>query len=386
MMEKKIVTSISNLQLARHLFKSDIDAPDDVQRKALIANVRWTANGEPNSSFFDGDTIVINQPTSLAHFLYNSILHAATIKNPLQKDKFSIALLQRCKEYVFNDFDRTEKDISPTLLSYNKISIPSIITDEIIEPLVGNTLKPSVLYIPSNTLDCADIANSINDVKKYTDVKLNMHPSMFPCIIANSSIYNKAAVACHIFVKNLHLTFGELKSSRILKKLLLNNEGDITKHLFIILKTLNGEPDYIVRFFDYLESHLSFTQQEKNESLNIKHDCIMSDNYLKSHIKIAYSVPNPQAWKQWSQWSMLVGLIEKQLEPMRGSMWPASENLKPTENLKKKMISDKARSKGKTQLNYEELLEVARDMYNHKAIQPGRLYEELLRDHRVWKV
>lgn len=377
--------SINKLQLARHLFKSDINAPEEVQRKALIAKVKWTKSGEPNSSFFEDETLVINQPTSLVHFLYNAILHSATIENPLQKDKFSIALLQRCKEYVFNDYDRQEMSIPPTLLSFNKLSVPAIITDEIIEPLIGETKKPSVLFIPSNTLDCADIAYSMDDIKKHTNIKINMQPQQFPCIIANSSIYNKAAVACHIFIKNLHLTFGELKSSRILKKILLNNESSALKHLFIILKSLNGEPDYIVNFFDYMESHLLFTKEEQEQSLKTKHNCIVSDEYLKSNIKIAYSVPNPQVWKQWAQWSMLVGLIEKQLEPMRGSMWPASENLKPIETIRKKMISDKAKAKGKSQLNFEELLEVARDMYNHKAIQPGLLYEELLRDNRVWK-
>ena len=47
------------------------------------------------------------------------------------------------------------------------------------------------------------------------------------------------------------------------------------------------------------------------------------------------------------------------------------------------MIAEREKEKT-SKLNYEELLEVARDMYSHKA-RPGMLIEEMLKDNRVWK-
>ena len=79
-----------------------------------------------------------------------------------------------------------------------------------------------------------------------------------------------------------------------------------------------------------------------------------------------------------------MGLIEKQLGHMRGSFWPASELVKPHEDKKRKMILKVTKDKGKNQLNIEEMLEVARDWYNHNAIEPGKLAEEVLKEERIW--
>ena len=80
---------------------------------------------------------------------------------------------------------------------------------------------------------------------------------------------------------------------------------------------------------------------------------------------------------------MMMGLIEKQLTPARGSMWPATYNLKQFDDRRKAMIAEREKTKGSA-LNFEELLEVARDMYSHNA-KPGTLIENLLKDNRVWK-
>jgi len=71
---------------------------------------------------------------------------------------------------------------------------------------------------------------------------------------------------------------------------------------------------------------------------------------------------------------------------MRGSMWPASENIKPHEDKHRRMIALKAKERNKNQLNFEELLETARDLYNHNATTPGKLIEVVLKDNRVWKM
>ncbi len=82
---------------------------------------------------------------------------------------------------------------------------------------------------------------------------------------------------------------------------------------------------------------------------------------------------------------MLMGLIEKQLEPMRGSMWPTSESVKPHEDKLRLIIKERTEELGKPQANFEEMLEAARDLYNHNAIEPGQLIETMLKENRVWK-
>ncbi len=54
---------------------------------------------------------------------------------------------------------------------------------------------------------------------------------------------------------------------------------------------------------------------------------------------------------------MMMGLIEKQLTPMRGSMWPASENIKPFEDHRRALMLEHEEKKG-SQLNFEEMLEI----------------------------
>jgi hypothetical protein len=131
---------------------------------------------------------------------------------------------------------------------------------------------------------------------------------------------------------------------------------------------------------------LQLTDEEMNISSELKFKAVASDDYLNRHIKIAAEKHTPTVFKQWSQWSMLMGLIEKQLGPMRGSMWPATENLGPHENNFRALVQLKAKEKNKNQLNYEELLETARDLYDHNAVEPGKLIEIMLKDNRVWKI
>ena len=70
---------------------------------------------------------------------------------------------------------------------------------------------------------------------------------------------------------------------------------------------------------------------------------------------------------------------------MRGSMWPTTELVKPHEDKLRLVIKEKMKEKNKNQANFEELLEIARNMYDHNAIEPGKLIETLLKDERVWK-
>ena len=50
------------------------------------------------------------------------------------------------------------------------------------------------------------------------------------------------------------------------------------------------------------------------------------------------------------------------------------------------MIQIKEKNRNKTHLNFEELLETYRDMYNKKATEPGVVLEQVLKDkgNRAW--
>jgi len=127
------------------------------------------------------------------------------------------------------------------------------------------------------------------------------------------------------------------------------------------------------------------TENELETSVNLQLACIERDSYLKNHIKLATDGKHTtEVYRQWSQWSLLMGLTEKQLESARTTDRPATRNLGPIEEDRKKLIADRTRKEGKTQLNYEELLEMARDYYDHNA-KRGHIYEFLLGENRVWK-
>jgi len=128
------------------------------------------------------------------------------------------------------------------------------------------------------------------------------------------------------------------------------------------------------------------SQDELRRSAVVQTSVIQTDNYLSQNIKVAAPpAQTSQINKQWSQWSMLMGLIEKQLEPMRGSMWPTTEMMKPHEDRFRLQIREKAKKKKKDHANYEDMLEVARDLYDHNAVEPGHLIEEMLKENRVWQ-
>ena len=128
------------------------------------------------------------------------------------------------------------------------------------------------------------------------------------------------------------------------------------------------------------------TDEERQASQQIQQEKILSDNYLNKHIKLAAEKQTPSIFRQWSQWSLMSGLIEKQLGPMRGSMWPTTENMRPYENHFKRMLIKKKKDKKNPHLNFEAMLEVSRDLYNHNAREPGQLIEHLLKEERVWKI
>lgn len=377
---------IHDLQLARYFILNEIDLDNHLAQNVLSKTVEISSIGEPNTIIARDDGILYQQPSSITHFLFYTLYYVLSqcITSKVQKDKLSIGLVHITKEYVYHDFEPVEFVGPPVLIDLDKLAVPSLIIHEILEPLIGRIETRPILFARSNYLDAAKIVKGDEDLDGYNlGQEISRHD--YPFIFVNASLYNDAAKLADITVKTIELSIGKKKCRGFLRNLLLDPHSSLMGNMILVLRTIRGEPDFILDFLKYLESNLGLTRDEESQAAEIQFSFVQSDNYLKEHIKLAYANPSPQIFKQWAQWSMLVGLIEKQLEPMRGSMWPATENLKPIDDKWKRMLANKAKEKNKNQLNFEELLEVARDVYNHKAVEPGMLYEIMLKDNRVWK-
>jgi hypothetical protein len=295
-------------------------------------------------------------------------------------------------DYIYTDYDESKKSDTPVVLSFSKLSLPAFILHDLVEPVAGPVDPPKILYAFCPFTDAARI---ITDASELQCVK-GVPPSVFknqPLVLANSGIYNHAASLNHVFALVLESEFGTVKSKEILKTVLLDKHGPALQQIVNIVKLLYGDVDLLINFLRYLESNAEMTPEECQQSTESQLQAIGNDSYLKEQFAERYpqvKIGGPMAFdaptfKQWSQFSMLMGLTEKQLDRDRGSSFPTTEKLKPHEDSKRKTLSDEAARKGKTQLNMEEMLEQSRKWYNHKAVLPGQLHEKLLTENRVWK-
>jgi hypothetical protein len=304
------------------------------------------------------------------------------VANEVYRDKLGLGLLQMCKEYVYADFTLQQFGGPPVAIDFDKLPVPSFILRELVEPIVGKLEYYPVFFIPCSFTDVCRTIDSLDSLTSQYDLpRASVGYNDFPLILCNSKVHNSAAELAHLTSLSLEMSVGAKKCQSIIRDILLSNE--LVEHVIQILKTLRGEVDFVVKFMEYLGSNALLSDKEHKESTERQIAAMTSDSYLSGRIKTA--TPNPQVWKQWSQWSMLMGLIEKQLTPMRGSMWPASEKVKPHEDRFRIMQQEVAKEKGKSQLNFEELLETYRDLWGHKHHQPGKIIEYMLKDERVWK-
>ena len=86
---------------------------------------------------------------------------------------------------------------------------------------------------------------------------------------------------------------------------------------------------------------------------------------------------------QWTNFPMMMGIIEKQLGGSRGSKRELSELMKEIDQEKLK-LKNRAMKKKKRTLNMEDLLKLYREFYQTKIHEPGKLCETLLQDVRNW--
>ena len=387
--KKAMKTQVKDLQFPKYFLLHELNIDPHLSKELLEVTIDISNMGEPDTVTRKGSTLVISQPSSITKFLYNVLYHLISdhTKGEIYQDKLSLGLLYACRDYVYNDFRPNCLGKPPLLMSYNKLGVPSVIMDEILGPLFGKKTFPSVMFIDCNFLDACNVAE---DAQHFSKAHKCPHRSVsfheYPFLVANSSIHNKAAQSAHITIKTMEMFFGEEKASKIVKDLLLSEDSNLIQYLLLTIKILEGDPAFVIDFLKYFGSNAKLTEDEENTAMDIRISFIQSDKYFNEKIKTAqHAKYTPQVSKQWHQWSMIQGLIEKQLAPMRGSMWPASETIKPIEDEHRQMEAERAKKKGKTQLNFEELLELAREWYNHKAVKPGQLSETLLKDNRVWK-
>lgn len=382
---------IKDLQFPRYFLTSDIDLPLSEVTDILETDIEVISDGSPDTVTTKPGKITYTNPSSITKFLFNVLYNSLSPKlsSEIHKDKLGLALLQSCKNYVYADYDPVEFSGPPLLVSLDKIPVVRFALSEIIEPLAGVADKLPVFYSPCHFTDVCRIEDSRDKLaKQYRISPQAVGFSDFPIVLTNSFVYNEPARMSHLLIVILCNAYGEEKAHRILRTIMLDEE-DLLSNLVTIIKTIMGKPHTIVEFLHYLGSHLLLDDEDTDKIYYAQENVIMADKFLAAHVKIAdFGNPigdqNSRVHRQWSQWSMLLGLIEKQLEPMRGSMWPATENLKPIEDQQQAMIAEREEKKG-DHLNFEQLLEVSRDMYNHKA-KPGVLVENLLKDNRVWKV
>ncbi len=374
---------IKNLQFIRWFLTQEIDLGTDTVNKMLETSVQVHHFGEPDTAEFKNNTVVCQSPSSLTMFLFKvtETILSTQIESLLQRDKMGLALLHMCRSYVHLEQSGKYQG-PPVLISLDKIPVVSVILRDIVQPLVDPMDFESVLFAPCNYTDTCRIIKDASEFEHdYGVSQFRGSDRTFPMILCNSNVHNDAAQQCHMVVKCLEASFGRDRSEKVIKNILLGEELALTSRLLTVLKTIKGCPRYVLRFLSLLESHLS--ESDLAQSAESQWKRIKSDQYLNQYIKTSQS--NTQVARQWSQWSMMMGLIEKQLDPMRGSMWPASETVKPHEDRLRLIIHEKAEEKGKNQANFEEMLEAARNLYNHNAVEPGNLIEEMLKENRIWK-
>ncbi len=378
---------VKDLQFPRYFLLNEIDLDPRIALQILQIEVE-IKSGEPDKAVLKGNKLVVTDPSSITRFLflvlYRLISHYT--RQGLQQDKLGLGLLFACKGYTYTDYVESHKKQS-VLISEEKLPVCDMVLNEIIEPLVGEVSSLKILYTASNFVDACEVSESAEKFSKRFKLPfraVSFHD--YPILVANSSIYNEAATMAHICVKTLEHNFGSEKTSNIVKNLILSESGNIGANLLSVLKILKGDPIFVMDFLKYFKSNVTLTLKEEKRANQVRNHIFTTDTYLSRYTKTAADGKHtPEVFKQWHEWAAIVGLIEKQLGPMRGSMWPTTDNVKPHEDAHRQMEVERMKEKGKTQLNFEELLELSREWYGHKTVQPGELAEKLLSENRVWK-
>lgn len=373
-------------QFLKNFLLLDSELPDEQVYPLLDVDIEIHQKGEPDTVVVRDNKLLYYHPTSILKFLFNITYHLTSkVIDEHLRDRLTLGLIHLCKDYIYNDYDDGHKIQFPVVVDLDKLHSVSTVLSEVIEPMVGKVQRHQVLFVNCPITDAASIIKSVDQIQlRYNLTSKTLTRDDFPLLMVNANIHNKAAVYADLLFCSLMVNLGEHQATKIIKNIVLGDRN-LIGYVATILKTLEGDPVFVMDFLKYLQCHALLTDAEQSKSQEAFYSVIQADKYLNKHIKVGAEKYTPQVWKQWSQWSMLMGLIEKQLGPMRGSMWPTTENMKPHEQNMREMMAERAKEKKKNQLNFEEMLETARDVYDHNAVEPGKLIEVMLKDNRVWK-
>lgn len=349
-------------------------------------DVEVTQNGADDSVSFDGEKMKVHRPSSITKTIFNMAyrLLEKQCSDAIERDALSIALYQAAADYVYWDGEDVAVP-AVYLIKGDRTTIPNLLLRELVQPIIDTEIDTRpLLFVPCDFTDACRTVTSYEDLTKHGDYgvqreKIAFH--MYPLIVCNSTIRNRAAIDAHAFYLQLCEAAGEERAKSIVSRILLDREESILPSVLMRLMTLETE-GYTSEFLRFLQSHAKLGEIEIVETTVI----IVSQSEKHLGTKLAQMMDPmrpPQISNQWAQWATL-GLIEKQLNPARITRHELTENMKPVDRERSKLIAIKARRAGKKTLNMEELLEVGRDLYDTHAIEPGRLGETLLAKDRVW--
>lgn len=330
-----------------------------------------------------GKTITIHSPTTITKTIFNLTykLYEDRLKNAYKKDSFSLILAKAVHDYSYNGFETIYQQ-HPLIMSGYKCLIPTMILKEIVEPLIDKKLELlPVLMAPCTFTDSCRIIRLFNDFYDMYSFSSNLIPfSKYPMILCNCSIENKASLLSDIFLKQLEHNLEQDKASKLIKRILLNEDEKPLQHIIDICCSESTEDHFVEQFVEFLKAYGNLTVEENEKFISI-----IKLQYSKAFSKFAQydnSLYDNKIQKQWTEWSFL-GLIEKQLAGMRGSKREVTELMQETDKEREKLKQRKKRQK-KRSLNTEDLLEISRELYDTKVVEPGILAEKLLSDKRVW--
>ena len=107
------------------------------------------------------------------------------------------------------------------------------------------------------------------------------------------------------------------------------------------------------------------------------------DKKLKSgkEVKEAQSVADPMSYGYYSPSWFLLGLIERMLQPVRGSDWTTYNRLEPYVQEVKDEIEKAKQEKGRDGLSFEEMLRIHNGENDSKS---GVILEKFIDQNRSW--
>jgi hypothetical protein len=388
-MVKKMEAKIRDFQLFRYFFGLDIDLHEDIVESILDCKINVKPYGEPDTMIDRGNTIIYHNPSTPTKFLFNILYTTLTrhISKPEHRDKLGLGLYTICTNYVYEDSEIMSSVGPPVVIGFEKIVVPNTIIQELVNPLVGPIKTTNLLFTACQFTDtCRMISNEEELHKQYNFPRGNLSPHNFPLMLVNTNIQNKAAQLAGILLCILQSNLGKDKTQALLKNILLDESKSLINKIITIVRIIEGDPGTVINFVKLLQSYAGMSVDDNIVSNRLQIEAVTSDKYLKNNIKIAASDAyyTPEVRKQWTEWAIMLGLLEERLQGVRGPMWPSTQTMKPHDDEKKKMFAKKRKEKGKNLLNFEEMLEVARDVYNHRTDLKGKLTETMLKDKRVW--